>query len=121
MEKQSMGSAFHLTPDLMAAAYDYLRESKPFRAWRLPKSDEVEFHVTRHRDIFGDHMMVGEKHVIRASATNVGTTAALMRVMAHEMIHAHCDRRGVRGEHGKDFQAAADKVCRFHGFDRKGF
>lgn len=116
-----MASLFHLTPELMAAAYEFLRASKPFSAWRLPEADDVEFHVTRHREIIGDHSMHGEKHVIRCSATNVGTTDALIRVMAHEMIHAHCDRRGIRGEHGKDFQAAADKVCRFHGFDRKGF
>lgn len=116
-----MGSTFHLTPDLMAGAYDYLRGSRPFSSWRLPKSDEVEFHVTKHKEILGDHNLIGERHVIRGSATNIGTTDMLMRVMAHEMIHAHCDRRGVRGEHGKDFQAAADKVCRFHGFDRKAF
>lgn len=116
-----MASLFHLTPDLMAAAYDYLRTSRPFSAWRLPDADEVEFHVTRHKEILGDHAMHGGKHVIRCSATNIGTTDMLMRIMAHEMIHAHCDRRGVRGEHGRDFQAAADKVCRFHGFDRKSF
>lgn len=112
---------FHLTPDMMAQAYEYLRVTRPISAWRLPPADEVEFHVTKHREIIGDHNLVDSKHVIRVSAANVGTTEALMRVMAHEMIHAHCDRRGVRGAHPREFQEAADKVCRFHGFDRKAF
>lgn len=114
-------SLFHLTPEMMAGAYEYLRTTKPFSAWRLPHADDVEFHVTKHREIVGDHCMHGAKHVIRASAANIGTTAELMRVMAHEMTHAHCDRQGVRGEHGREWQAAADKVCRFHGFDRRAF
>ena len=30
-----------LTPDLLAAAYDFLRATPPFKAWRLPESDDI--------------------------------------------------------------------------------
>lgn len=112
---------FHLDPHMMAAAYDYFLASKPFKHWRLPPSDEVEFHVTQHRDIYGDHIVKDGKHIIRISCTNVNTTLYLMEVMAHEMVHAYCDRRGVRAVHGPEWHAASDKVCRYHGFDRKSF
>lgn len=117
-----MTCEFHLTPDMMAAMYDYMRTTKPFSWWKLPPSESVEFHVTKHKLIVGDHV-INEKgvHVIRASTSNIGSTDELARVMAHEMVHAHCDRKGVRAEHGSAFQICADKVCKFHGFDRKRF
>ena len=113
---------FHLTPHMMAGMYDYLRSTPPFKWWRLPSSEEVQFHVTKHRDMFGDHCISDKgEHVYRVSAAAVGTTDALARVMAHEMCHAYCDRKGVRSIHGAEFNKAADRVCRYHGFDRKLF
>jgi hypothetical protein len=41
--------------------------------------------------------------------------------MAHEMIHQHLDKYGVKSHHGKPFQRAAEAVCREHGFDPKRF
>ena len=112
----------HLTPLMMAGMYDYLRTTPPFTWWRLPPSDDVQFHVTKDKKVLGDHH-INEKgeHVYRLSADGVGTTDALARVMAHEMVHAHGDRKGVRSVHGAEFNKAADRVCRYHGFDRRLF
>ena len=34
-----------LTPDMLAAGYDFLRTTEPFRAWRLPDAEEVGLQV----------------------------------------------------------------------------
>ena len=111
-----------VTPERLAGVYEMLRGWPPFSGWNLPPAESVKFHVLKtdqwHADWWIDE---AERHHIRVSEKKHGHLASLVESMAHEMIHAHCDRRGVRGEHGRDFQAAADKVCRFHGFDRKSF
>ena len=118
-----MTHGLHPTPEMMAAAYDYLRTTPPFRRWKLPPSESVEFHVTRHLDRTGDCETgpAGNDPVIRISAALIGWTASLMATMAHEMVHIHLDRKGVRAHHGADFRRCAAQVCRHHGFDPKLF
>lgn len=111
----------HLTPDILEAAYDYMRATPPFRRWKLPPGDEVEFHVTRRREHRGDCQSAHNHHIIRISAFNIGHTDSLMRVMAHEMVHIYCDRKKVRSHHGREFLRAAARVCQLHGFDLKLF
>ena len=41
--------ALRLTPEILEGAYEFLRATPPFRGWRLPHADEVEFVVSRHR------------------------------------------------------------------------
>ena len=110
-----------LTPHMLAAAYDFLRECPPFKAWKLPDSDAVQFHVTRHRDRYADHKTVRAEHVIRVSAPNVTTTDELMQVMAHEMLHARQAQKHDRGIHNAPFKRAAAQVCRIHGWSLKEF
>jgi hypothetical protein len=117
-----MSDGLHLTPEMLRAAYEYLRTTPPFRRWKLPPADEVEFHVTRHKDRTGDcETSAGHEPLIRVSATLVGWTASLLATMAHEMIHVHLDRKKVRAAHGWEFRRAAAQVCRHHGFDPKLF
>lgn len=117
-----MTDGLHLTPDILRAAYEYLRATPPFRRWKLPPADEVEFHVTRHLDRTGDcETAGGHEPVIRISAALIGWTGSLMTTMAHEMVHVHLDRNGVRAHHGADFRRCAAQVCRHHGFDPKMF
>src|SRR3990167_10802079 len=80
-----------LTPAALSAAYEFLRTTSPFRGWKLPHADEVEFHVTRHRDREADHEVRRREHTIRVSSRTIKTTDALMQAMAHEMIHAYQD------------------------------
>lgn len=112
----------HLTPDILAATYDWLRALPPFRRWGLPPADEVEFHVIRSSKVFADcRVMTDRKVRIRVSGNNLAHTATLARVMAHEMCHVRADYQGERTQHGRLWRRAADQVCRQHGFDPKEF
>lgn len=112
-----------LTPETLAAAYEYLRTTAPFKRWKLPPADEVEFHVARLKDRAADHSVVlrPEKlHTIRVSSANVKTTDGLLEVMAHEMVHAYQDgvaRTGSRRvDHNKEFIRLSALVCKTHGW-----
>ena len=121
LERQVARVKLHLTPEILRAAYEYLRACPPFNRWKLPQADEVEFHVTRHTDRRGDCEATVDGHCVRISAALIGRTSSLMETLAHEMIHVRLDRKGVRSHHGRDFQRCAAQVCRYHGFDLKLF
>jgi hypothetical protein len=112
-----------LTPQMLAAAYDFLRTSQPFSGWKLPESDAVAFTVNHHKYWFGSHQGA-ETCLITISDATVGHTSTLIRVMAHEMIHL---RQYLHGEesrkisHNRDFRRKAALICKIHGFDEKAF
>lgn len=110
---------------MMASAYEYLRTTRPFAGWRLPHADEVEFHVTRHRDRDGDHCMYPDgTHRIRASAPRVTTTDSLMQLIAHELIHLYQDgilKSRSSNPHDKQFHRFARAICRIHGWEHRSF
>lgn len=104
-----------LTPGMMARAYDYLSCQAPFNKWKLPPSKEVKFQVSRHKDRYGHHQMIGGVVHIVFSSRFVGRHETLLATMAHEMAHF----KDI--SHGKVFQRLADEVCRLHEFDRLTF
>lgn len=104
-----------LTPEMLACAYDYLVCQKPFVSWNLPSSKEVKFRVSRHKDRFAHHQMIGGVPHIVVSCHLVGRHEMLLATMAHELIHFR------DSSHGKKFQRLADKVCKLHEFDRLTF
>jgi len=116
-----------LTPNVVEAAYDYLRATSPFKGWKLPPGDEVAFTVDCDRVNEAAHYVDGRArlHTIWISAYNVETTDALMQASAHEMIHAYQD--GVlhtgsrRVHHNAAFIRLARSVCRYHGWDVRTF
>lgn len=113
-----------LTPEMLRAAYEFLRATPPFRGWKLPPGGEVRFRVTKWRDKYGEHSIRddGSGETIAMSGRIIGHTTTLMSVMAHEMIHVHMFRCGRKGAmHGPKFQRMAALVCRYHGFDTKAF
>ncbi len=110
-----------LTKELLRATYEYLRQTPPFKNWKLPPGEIVVFKVTRNASVEGDHMLRNGVHTIRCSSKKTGTTYVLLQLMAHEMCHAKCDRDGARSEHGAAFKRAARSVCRYHGFDEANF
>lgn len=116
-----------LTPEMLAAAYDFLRTTPPFDKWNLPESEEVGFKLSRNRKELGRYQWDGAKHTITASAIAIGHTATLMRFMAHEMIHLNLEeigmesRRGGQDTHNGAFRVLAAQVCKVHGFDPKAF
>lgn len=113
-----------LTREMLERAWDYFRETPPFKRMKLPPSGDVRFIVGRDKKIAGYHKMANGKHIVGVSSGCIGRTHSLMEVMAHEMIHAHqretsLHREGV--EHNAGFLKIAERVCRIHGFDPKLF
>lgn len=109
-----------LTPELLCASYEFLRQTPPFRRWKLPSGEEIKFIVTRSIDSRGhakDDVEIG------VSSRNIGRTESLFMVMAHEMVHVHVYLRGLHGrsEHPAEFWRCARLVCKHHGFDIKMF
>ncbi len=111
-------AGLRLTPEVLHAAYEYLRTTRPFCNWALPDADDMKFKVVRDR-LYG--YSVDNKNTIAVSTYRVGRTDCLMETMAHEMVHLHLDRFKVRGAHGRPFKAATAQVCKEHGFDPKRF
>lgn len=111
-----------LTPDLLAAAFDFLRTTEPFKAWKLPESDDVGFHVVRDPKMFADFGL-DENGIplIRVSTAKNGHVATILATMGHEMIHLHQIRSGDSGNHNTMFKRCAARVCAAHGFDPKTF
>lgn len=111
-----------LHPDLIAAGYDFLRQSSPFRAWKLPEADEIGFGIVEDASIFADFCLMNGEPLIRVSGMN-GHTVTLLATIAHEMIHLHqhLNKLDKGDDHNADFWRRAKKVCSIHGFDPQTF
>jgi len=113
-----------LTPDVLEAAYNYLRTCPPIRTWKLPEADAVEFHVSAAKDREGDWEVKNGRHSLRISWRTIGQTDSLMQVMAHEMVHMfqHISKSETANVvHNMRFKQLARMVCRVHGWDAKKF
>jgi hypothetical protein len=109
-----------LTPDTLAAAYDFLRTTDPFKAWKLPHSDDVAFHVIRNQNIFADFGIDNDgQPLIRVSTAKNGHTATVLMSVAHEALHLHQYLAGLDkgSEHNSDFKRKAKRICAVHGWD----
>lgn len=106
-----------LTPDLLAAAYELLRETAPFSGWALPESEDVTFTPLRTTRLWGDcAKLLSGKFRVRLSSTKHTRLTAVLATMAHEMIHLHLDYAGAKdnSDHGRVFRRLAAQVCRHH-------
>jgi hypothetical protein len=110
-----------LTPDMLAAGYDFLRATLPFSKWRLPESDDLGFHVVRDSSLSADFGVERDIPFIRVSEASNGHTSTLLASLAHEMIHLRQHLTGDRELHGPRFKRMAARVCAIHGFDPKIF
>lgn len=113
-----------LTPETIAAAYDYLRTTPPFSGWNLPESDDVRFRVARTPKLRGWYVIDGGRHLIAISTGCVAHTETLMMTLAHELIHLFLQETGADragGEHSAAFHKFGRQVCAVHGFDPKLF
>lgn len=113
-----------LTPDMLEAAYELLRTTPPFKGWRLPSADDVEFHVTRHQNRYADYEFdkLRKVHIVRVSQVKNVRLDKLLETLAHEMIHMRQFLSGKReADHGALFQREANRICNTHGFDRAIF
>lgn len=117
----------HLTPDILADAYELLRATPPFKRWKLPHADDVEFHVIKKPGpLLADYMWGlysdGRRtHRIRVTALNKTLTSVLAS-MAHEMVHMRQRFMGTDyTSHGRVFRKLAAQVCRLHGYKVEEF
>ena len=112
-----------LNPQILAAAYEYLRATPPFKSWKLPPASAVKFKVTRHTDQEGDFTLDPNtnSHTYRVSANTIGHTNSLITVMAHEMVHGRQAVCKLPLNHNADFRRMSERVCRHHGWDVKIF
>lgn len=118
--------ALRLTPRMLEAAYEYLRTTPPFRGWKLPHADDIEFKVTRqmYPQAFYEKYCYTDHHIIAMSDVRIGHTVNVMDVMAHEMIHLRQEitkTTTANTEHNAEFDRLSRVVCRHHGFDPKNF
>jgi len=112
-----------LTPDILRAAYSYCRACPPFKRWKLPEAENVEFHILEHDGMMGDCEVRrdGEPAIIRISSTHCKTTHLLIETMAHECIHLYLQNEDGRHRHGPHFRRLAKSICRTHGFKLEDF
>lgn len=110
-----------LTPDAIAACYDFLRLTAPFNKLKLPESDDLEFRVTRHKDRFGhfdDRDGKAPWKNIAISEIFVKSCPDLTATLSHEMCHValHVGGDPNWDKHGQAFKSLARRVCKVHGF-----
>lgn len=111
-----------LTPEILESAYELLRQTQPFKGWKLPPADEVEFHVIRDPNIFADcEMGAGDVPIIRVSERKNGHLSTLLATVAHEICHVRQFQQGDSGNHNAMFWKLARRVCAVHGWDIKSF
>ncbi len=116
-----------LKPEMLEAAYEYLRTTPPFSSWGLPHSDEVIFQLSSRRGEYARYQWDGERHTITMSIHAISYTHTLLCYMAHEMIHLFLEirnlesRRGSEDTHNAHFRKFAGQACKYHGFDPKAF
>lgn len=116
-----------LTPEVLAAAYDYLASTSPFNRWNLPDSEDVKFRVIRSRKVFAQYVWEDGSHTIEVSSATIGHTLTLLETMAHELVHVHLRQTGMESRsgdantHNMAFRKLAAQVCATHGFDLKAF
>lgn len=108
-----------LHPDVLPAAYEFLRTTPPFRSWKLPEADEIAFKVSRHKSRYGEYCCDGGRHSIEISQEMVGHTETLLATMAHEMIHLRQVMTGKDPSHNGQFDKMRGLVAKHHGFDPK--
>lgn len=116
-----------LTPDMVAAVYECLRQFPPFSSWKLPPAEEVEFRVSNQPNSMGEYTRYARTvdHIVIVSSLTIGHFATLASVVAHEMVHLKQALDGTEpsraGGHNAEFRRLAKQVCKIHGWDCKAF
>lgn len=113
----------HLTHHMLVKLYETLLVTPPFKGWKLPPADDVEFHATTISGNAQGEYYFKNRHVIRVSPARHKTLAAALATLAHEVCHLREYELGSRrtGCHGAVFKKLANEVCKHHGFDRGQF
>ena len=118
-----------ITLDVMRHSYELLAACPPFADWNLPPSSEVQFARTRKATVRGRYDSWCDKgHTknpdkikrcrISVNPRHIDDFDELLQVMAHEMIHVHEHRAGMRtqADHSEAFLLIARDVCKRYGW-----
>lgn len=117
-----------LTPEMLIASYELLRTTPPFRGYKLPHPDEIEFRIMDDPDCNG-YYLFDKRHIIGIHK-NISTLHVLNVKMAHEMVHLYQEIKGLNTDngnesyeatHNEDFHKRARRVCHYHKFDPGDF
>lgn len=112
----------HLTPDILESAYELLRTTPPFKAWKLPHPDDLAFTVSMDRTCHAKfHAWTNGEKQISVSAFYIKGFQELLPTMAHEMVHLRQEMTGHTDGHGAWFQKWARLVCDRHGWNLATF
>lgn len=115
----------HFSPEDLRTLYDMNRTLPPFKGWKLPPGNEVEFHFVpmRGQDQADCQELANGRWRIRLAANKHRTLSAAIMTLQHEMVHLHLGTAYPRdrAHHGTRFQKAADRVCKIMGWDRGQF
>lgn len=109
---------------IIEQTYELLRETAPFKRWRLPPADDISFSITRDRGSRGEFYLVdGKTPTIGVNDMSHHTLDELLRTVAHEMCHLRLHLLGARKDvhHGRAFKRLAHLVCHHHQFDLGAF
>ena len=114
----------HPTPTILAAGYEYIKTVPPAGEWKLPPAEQVEFRVTKDKNKLGQHTTYRwtKEHIIYISAACVSHGDTLLRVLAHEMVHAAMAEAGNDAvSHNRAYWERAVPLCLSMGWDPKAF
>ena len=109
-----------VTPQRLESVYAMLREWPPFSSWRLPRAEDVSFHVAKTNRWHAAWWVKEGKHHIEVSEKKHGHLNSLIASMAHEMIHIRqkvAKTETPNTEHNAEFHRIAKRVCKQLGFD----
>lgn len=113
-----------ITPEMCEAMYEFIRTTPPYKGWKLPAAEDVEFHIIHSRKVGADYYCKSDgTHQIRVNARWCGNVVSLYKLLLHEMVHLHhgyaCPNDNAH--HGRKFLALARQVCKAHVLDPKVF
>lgn len=113
-----------LTPETLAAAWDYICTTPPFCDWNLPAAEEITFRVLRTKKVYGQLSYRRKKYLVEVSEAKCGRHETILSTLAHEAAHMHTHSAcfmNRRNYHDRAFWLLADEICSIHEFDRKLF
>ena len=105
------------------ATYEDLQKSFPFRSWKLPPAEKIEFKIECLHKWHGYAECNGfDNTIIGIDRRLLKDPPLLKMVMAHEMIHVSTDLEGdMKGAHNARFKRKARIVCKEHQWDFETF
>ena len=115
--------SLHITPAMLEAAYDLLRQTPPFRRWGLPDPDDLEFRaVPLPNGDQGELAKLSDGSLrLTVNPERHKTIASMMMTLAHEVAHIRQHQLKKKDHHGASFQKLAEAICKVHCWDRGQF